>query len=131
MSLAPGVSCGECGEKIEGSLGLNPSEHAPCPRCGSMVRSHRLPLEPGVYKVRIGGATFKHKRPGRKKPLTEVFAGSQLRKAVGDYVNKRRVIDRENNWYEEHVETEAGEVLRSVTHPLSEHPGRGADKLEK
>jgi hypothetical protein len=87
MSLAPVVTCGKCGEKIEVSPGLNPSEHSPCPRCGSMVRSHRLP----------GGATFKHKRPDKKKPLTEVFAGSQLRKAVGDYVNKRRVIDRANN----------------------------------
>lgn len=96
-----------------------------------MVPSHRLPLEPGVYKVRIGGVTFKHKRPGKKKPLTEGFAGSQLRKAVGDYVDKRRVIDRENNWYEEDVETEAGEVLRSVAHPLSEHTGCGADKLKK
>jgi hypothetical protein len=86
-------------------------------------------LEPGVIRLRIGGTTFKHKRPGKKKPLKEVFVGSQLRKAVGDYIDKRRVIDRENNWYEEYVETETGEVLRNVAHPLSEHTGRGSDKL--
>jgi hypothetical protein len=94
MSLGPVVTCEKCGEKIEDRPVPNLSECSPCPGCGSMVRSLHLPLEPVVHTVRSGRVTFKHKRPG-KKP-TEVFTGSQLRKAVGDYVNKRRVIHREN-----------------------------------
>jgi hypothetical protein len=49
-----------------------------------------------------------HKRPGVKRPLTELIVGWELRKRPGDYVNKLRRIDRANNHYVERIETEAG-----------------------
>jgi hypothetical protein len=73
---------------------------------------------------------FKHKRPGFKKPIAEGFSGWELRKTVGDLVRKLRLIDRENDHYQERVETEQGEVIHQVDHPLSEHRGHGSDKPE-
>lgn len=74
--------------------------------------------------------SMKHKRPGKKKPIAESFSGSERRKSVGDYVNKERLIDRENDRYKERVVTEDGEVLRNVDEPLSAHHGRGSAKLK-
>jgi hypothetical protein len=72
--------------------------------------------------------TAKQKRPGVKKPLTEIFTGSEPRRSVGDFVTKERVIDRANDRYREKVVTDEGEVLRDVDEPLSQHKGRGSDK---
>jgi hypothetical protein len=74
---------------------------------------------------------MKHKRPGNRKPIAESFSGSQLRKADGDYVDKERLIDRENDRYKERVVTEDGEVLRDVDEPLRVHQGRGSAKFKK
>jgi hypothetical protein len=47
----------------------------------------------------------------------------------GRLVNKKRIIDRSNNLYVEHVaDADTGEVLRNVEQPLKEHVGRGSAK---
>ncbi|WFU14419.1 hypothetical protein [Bradyrhizobium sp. CB3481] len=83
------------------------------------------------YAVKMDSAvTMKHKRPGKKKPLTEVFTGRQLRKAVGDFINKIRRIDRAGDRYTERVWDDNGVVLKDVEYPLSEKKGSGSDKPE-
>jgi hypothetical protein len=54
-----------------------------------------------------------HERPGlpkKKRRLTELFDGWQLRTSVGDLAKTFRLIDNPNNRYAEHVEAESGEI---------------------
>ena len=72
--------------------------------------------------------SFKHNRPGIKKPLAEGFSGREKRKSVGDFVNKERRIDRENDLYREKVVTDSGEIIHDVDEPLNKHRGHGSAK---
>jgi hypothetical protein len=69
---------------------------------------------------------LRHKRPGVRGWLTELFQGWQLRKSVGDLVRKLRRIDRPNDRYVEQVETKDGTVLHHCDEPLSLHRGHGS-----
>ncbi len=45
---------------------------------------------------------------------------------------KKRIIDRENNWYEEVVvDEETGEVVHENSEPLSDHKGHGSAKCKQ
>ncbi len=121
--------CGSCGEPIDESADVPIEDRVPCPQCGSTTRkfSEHLKVE---AKAQVG-LGFKHKRPGSKKPIAEGFTGRELRKSVGDFVDKERLIDRENDRYREKVVTDSGEVIRDVDEPLSEHTDRGSAKLKR
>jgi hypothetical protein len=71
---------------------------------------------------------LRHKRPGVGGWLTQLFQGWQLRKSVGDLVRKLRRIDRQNDRYVEHVETNDGTALRDCDEPLSSHRDHGSAK---
>ncbi len=123
------VACGSCGVPIDESADVPIEDRMPCPQCGSKARefSVRLKVE---AKAQIG-LGFKHKRPGSKKPIAEGFTGRELRKSVGDFVDKERLIDRENDRYREKVVTDSGEVIRDVDEPLSEHRDHGSAKFKQ
>jgi hypothetical protein len=55
--------------------------------------------------------------------LVEVFVGRDLRKSVGDFINKMVRIDRVNNLYIKHLSTDGGAVLMDVNEPLDTHNG--------
>jgi hypothetical protein len=62
--------------------------------------------------------SYNHLRPGfrsgnRKRPLCEVINRRELRKSDGDYVLKLRVIDREDDKYQEVITLEDGTVALS------------------
>src|SRR5437763_1918267 len=82
-----------------------------------------MPIAPLVWRV---GLRMKHFRISRW--LTDVFSGSDLRRSVGDVVRKYRRIDRANDRYVEHVQTDDGTVLRDVDEALSSHRGHGSAK---
>jgi len=51
---------------------------------------------------------------------------------VGNLMQKERIIDRKNNIYKELVvNTDTGEVVRDVEHPLTDHKGHGYAKYKK
>jgi hypothetical protein len=74
---------------------------------------------------------MRHTRPGVKGWLTRQFIGWELRKSVGDFVRKHRLIDRVSKRYVEKIATEDGTVLRDVDEPLPQHTGHGTAKFKK
>lgn len=61
-----------------------------------------------------------------------MFAGDDLRVSKGDYVEKLRVIDKDNDVYiEKIVDKTTKQVIHSNEEPLSEHFGHGSAKFKK
>lgn len=51
---------------------------------------------------------------------------------AGNLMRKERIFDRKNNIYKELViNTDTGEVVRDIEHPLTEHTDRGSAKFKK
>ena len=122
--------CGSCGEPIDESADVPIEDRVPCPQCGSTTRKFSEHLKVKA-KAQVG-LKFKHKRPGSKKPITEGFTGRDLRKSVGDFVDKEQRFDRgKDRRYREKIVTDSGEVIRDVDEPLSEHRNRGSAKFKK
>jgi hypothetical protein len=114
------VFCGECRTPIR--------DVGPCDACGSPVRCFHQTVSTEV-KSQLS-LRVRQKRPGIKKPLVEVFVGRDLRKSVGDFINKMVRIDRVKNLYIKHLSTDGGAVLMDVNEPLDTHNGHGSDKPE-
>ncbi|MEO3432518.1 hypothetical protein [Inquilinus sp. CAU 1745] len=66
----------------------------------------------------------------RKDFTVETIQGWELRKSVGDFVQKLRIIDRINGRYVEKIMTKSGEIIKEVTYPLRTKIGYGSDKPE-
>ena len=76
------------------------------------------------------GAIRKGQRKGRRKYDYESIKGNEF-SSNGTFVQKERVIDRENNLYKELViNVDTGEILHSSEHPLSEHKDHGSAKVK-
>jgi hypothetical protein len=67
--------------------------------------------------------------PGKKNPRLDQFAGADLRKSDGCWMQKERIIDRDRDYYKEVViDPNDGAVVHKNEEPLSEHFGRGSAK---
>jgi hypothetical protein len=66
----------------------------------------------------IESVKLRQKRPGVRGYLAELFVGRDLRKSVGDFVRKLRLIDHGRKRYVERIETEDGTVLRNIDDAL-------------
>jgi hypothetical protein len=70
--------------------------------------------------------------PSNKKVRKEMISGDEKRKDNDTWVNKERVIDRDEDFYKEKVtDLKTGKVLRDIEEPLSKHINRGSAKLKK
>ena len=80
---------------------------------------------PGIYKLRFNATSMIHKRPGIKRFLKKVTAGFKSSVDIikhPDGITISRIIDRENNKYEETItDNETGKVVRDVSEPLDKH----------
>ena len=118
--------CGGCGKpRVEPSTSHS-GKIAPCPECGSTVRTYHLHLT--AYVRLYAALDMRCKKMGVGGWRVRQFVGWQLRKSVGDFVRKVRRIDRVNNRYLERVETADGTVLRDADEALSAHQGHGTAK---
>lgn len=124
---ANSVLCGSCGQQLEESPQLQPEQRAPCPNCGSTTRTFNVEIHETVtLREKLG---LKHKRPGFKKPIYEEVSGDDLHRKTDQWSKLLRIIDRQNNRYKEEIlNSDTGEVLRSIDHPLTDHTGRGSAK---
>lgn len=122
-------ACGSCGLTIDEPTGFPVADRTPCPQCGSTARKYFI-LSKATAKAQPG-LGFKQKRPDVKKPLVEGFTGRDLRKRDGDFIQKERLIDRENDKYREKIVTDSGDIIRNVDEPLSKHRGRGSAKFKQ
>ena len=122
---APKVFC-PCDVSIDDAPGLLAVQRIPCTECGSTVRSYSLTFRAEIMPTaNIKGRKYPDRRRGRHW-LIEFFDGLELSSRLGELVRKSRRIDRENNRYQEHVETKDGQVLHHCEEPLSEHVRHGS-----
>ena len=84
-----------------------------------------MKLSTGSYKMRLNAISMIHKRPGIKRFLRKVTAG--FKSSIDtikhpDGITISRVIDRENNKYEETItDNETGKIVRDISEPLDNH----------
>ena len=102
-----------------------------CPKCGStelvnyLVVCDRIELHDNAK-----GKT--EKIPGKRKYAKEYQSGQERSVSLNKWVDKQRVIDRENNrYYEKVTDIETGEIIHECEELLTEHLGHGSDKKKQ
>lgn len=130
------ITCADCNYSETKATNLNWS----CPKCGgkkSMVEVSFSDNVPPMHES-LSGKQFspiKRREQGKtgksaKKPIQEFFHGDDYSHKLGKYVDKNRVLDRENDHYHEVVvDKESGEIIHEQKHKLSEHIGHGSAKM--
>jgi hypothetical protein len=123
------TTCGSCGVPSDESLDTPEARHA-CVACGSRARVFAVSIEEAI--TLRSGLGFKHKRPGRKKPIAEGFSRPETARSTGAVVERKMHIDREKDRYTETVtEYESGTVIHHCDEKLSGHTGHGSAKKPK
>jgi hypothetical protein len=65
--------------------------------------------------------------PGKKGVRFELVRGDELTRASGRWATKWRLVDKDNDRYQERViEQGSGKVLHEIDEPLSAHRGHGS-----
>jgi len=120
------VTCRSCGRTGGEEFRMADGTHR-CPECGSSdLHIHVTFSEQVGVHARLG---IKGRREDSQKPFREVVAGDDLRRSDGKWMDKRRVIDREVDRYDETVtDPESGEIVHECHEQLSEHRGHGSAK---
>jgi hypothetical protein len=120
------VRCSGCGRPVEEPARVEDRE--PCPTCGSLARTFSLMVGDTLQAHTSISLKARHGQPGEVKPYQEQTSGDDYHRDSGEWRRVHRVIDRENDRYFERITDAAGNVVREVEHPLSEHQGHGAAK---
>jgi DNA-directed RNA polymerase subunit RPC12/RpoP len=103
-------------------------ERVPCPACGSTAVLMKLAVSETIHvHERLD---LKGRRPGERRPYIEQRVGDDQHRKTGKWNKVRRVIDRDNNRYQEYVRGPDDEVIREVDVPLDEHLGHGSDSSQ-
>lgn len=117
--------CARCRAEVPDSL-------RGCPQCGSEDQLQILCIKEDVGLEIHDGLDGRLKDPSlraAKKLRVRFFAGSEQRKSDGKWMNKGRIIDRDNDKYKEVVtDPVTGEIIRKCDEPLSTHQGHGSAK---
>jgi ribosomal protein L40E len=118
------IICADCNS-------LLPNENDKCMKCGSTKKVIKLHFKD---KISIHeGLCFKVKdktKNSKNNPVLDVFHGNQIQKCTGEWVNKKREIDKTNNRYYEHIETLDGKELHHCDEKLTDHQGHGSAKIK-
>lgn len=117
--------CGECGEPlILGTIRIS------CPKCGSDRIHFGISLGDKLdLHESVSGVAQDLSLPSRKRDRLRLFSGDQRRVSHGDWVDKKRVIDRDGDRYREVVKDKTtGDNVHEIDERLSEHKGHGSDK---
>lgn len=116
------VKCQECGYS-----GVVPDSCSDCPLCHSNKTNCIVCVDESL--VLSEAYKMKAKQNGVKKAIKEFQCGDEYSHAKKKMVDKTRLIDRkENQYFEEVVDKETGEIIHSCSEPLSEHFGHGTAK---
>jgi predicted RNA-binding Zn-ribbon protein involved in translation (DUF1610 family) len=123
------VVCTDCGQVLD--VAPNAAERAPdpCPQCGSSKRTVNVAAS-GEARGRAD-LDMKATRPkptGGKRLLRHIKTGMEFFRKTGEWHERNRDLDFENNRYREHIVNESGDVVRSVDEALTDHQNRGTAK---
>lgn len=124
----PETSCAKCKAALPDDL--PGQERAPCPKCGSTVRSYLETLTDGL--VFHDGHRAKARNPAlpsKKKLRFDTYSGVEPSHKYGKLVRVERTFDKDNDRYIERViDLQTNEVLHECDEPLSEHINHGTAK---
>lgn len=123
------VWCNKCGVVLNEASDIQPETRTPCPSCGSTTRRFKVCITEGMeISTKVG---MKVKRAEDKKPSVEQISGSELNRSTRKIVDKTRIIDRENDLYQETVkDPKTGEIIHHCKEPLSKHVNHGSAKAK-
>lgn len=120
MNNSENPICRDCGTSFDSN-----ENGSKCPNCGSIskVFLNQLNLQLRIYmRWRMYG-----KKVGKR--IFDLIFGHELFKKENRMVKKSRLIDKENNWYEETiVDPKTGDVIHETKEKLSDHYGHGSAK---
>jgi hypothetical protein len=122
------VFCKNCHQELDETY-INGHDKIPCLNCGSFLKEVNVQLEDecgfGFHdKIEIKG-----KMDGIKKPVIEIISGDEISRSNNKFVEKERIIDRENNRYYERIVSNDGEIIHEQDEKLTEHFGHGSAKF--
>lgn len=119
------IKCTDCGTTLV-------NENDICPKCGSKNKTVCMEFSEDLRGHIHEQLTGKVKKKGVKKPTKEFIYGDDRRKSNNTWVDKTRIIDRENNQYTEIVkEKETGEIIHECKEALTDHFNHGSAKVKK
>lgn len=124
------AECADCGFILDDDSSIPAEKRLPCPSCGSFKRIYHVTIHDTVtLREKIG---MKARHPGGEKPFIEQVQGADLHQKSGKWMNKVRIIDRDNDSYHEVITNpETGEVIHECKEPLSQHIGHGTARNSK
>jgi hypothetical protein len=120
------VSCSGCGASMPEPGRIE--DRKPCPACGSTARTFAVTLTDKAEAHDSLATKARHGDVGKVKPYREAFTGFDYHRDTKEWRQVSRVVDREGDRYTERIVYAAGNVVRDVDEPLSEHRGHGTAK---
>jgi NAD-dependent SIR2 family protein deacetylase len=120
------VRCSGCGASVDEPDRIE--DRASCPACGSLARTMNVTLNDSIQVHESLAIKMRHGEVGKVKPFREQTSGEDYHQDTGEWRQVSRLVDRENDRYAERIIDVAGNVVREVDEPLSQHRGRGAAK---
>lgn len=117
------IFCKNCNKELM-------EEERPCLACGCSIRNYKMECGTGNFEATLNRTKFTHKRQGVKKFLKQVIVGWMPTKGKKSEKYPRgvlvsRIIDKENNWYEEKIiDKETGEIIEDKKELLSQHKSK-------
>lgn len=122
------VVCSDC----KTVLNQQANDQTPCSQCGSTQRTLHIEFEDSIAITEWFDMKVKnHSLPSAKKLRVHMQSGQQFSVRLDRYVDKDRILDKENNRYLEKVtDPLTGDVLRNCDESLAEHQGHGSAKFK-
>ena len=131
-SVERSVTCKQCGSRLEVPADEMPESRRPGPDCGATQREISVEIRAtATGRAGVGRKLGPAQRVGRRKYSREEYDFPAFRRADGTLVRRYTLIDRINDWYEECVTTEDGEVIHCCKERLSKHYGHGSARNKK
>jgi hypothetical protein len=117
------IFCKNCKKELSES-------EKPCLTCGCAVRVYKMICGSEYFETTLNRTKLTHKRPGVKQFLKQVIVGwmptkGKKRERYPKGVFVSRIIDKENDWYEEKiVDKKTDEIIEDKKEPLSQHKSK-------
>lgn len=137
MTTSYPVHCSNCDYSF-GPQNDSMDPKAPCPQCGEIKKTVKINLGYDEYNL---SENIKENLRILKGPVNkslkkhfvqEIKTGDDFFHKEQKWVQKERVIDRENDHYlEKIIDPETGEIIHHISGSLREHQDHGSAKSKK
>lgn len=130
-----GVICSDCGTQFPYEAGTQPhmEDMGPCPSCGSMRKTAdlRFTVEATAYPL-LQGCALPAGTLSKNKAYLIFKQGYDFFRKGGTWSLLKRVIDRRNDHYFEHIEdVETGRVIKHKDEKLRDHTAEHVSRRDR